>query len=288
MINLISQLTSIFFFVVSFNINPKIRHSWFSILIGSSMTYLTLYAVNQAQVQRLLTVKDLKSAQLAVWINWPILSLVSLSTCFTGLIIYYYYSTCDPMAQGRISSRDQLLPIYVIDSLSHIPGLAGLFVAGIFSGSLSSVSSTLNSLAAVTLEDYFKPLYAHYKKKEWTATSALPSKIIALVYGVVCICGAFLSQYLGGVLEASLTIFGVVGGPLLSLFTLGMCTETANQRGSIPGLVIGLGLSIWIGFGGPKPPNDRLLEFSTDDCTQFGGTLKNETTVIVDDAEGKR
>jgi sodium-coupled monocarboxylate transporter 8/12 len=37
-----------------------------------------------------------------------------------------------------------------------MPGLAGLFVAGIFSGSLSTVSSAVNSLAAVTLEDYLK------------------------------------------------------------------------------------------------------------------------------------
>jgi len=48
------------------------------------------------------------------------------------------------------------MPIYVVDSLKNMPGLAGLFVAGIFSGSLSTVSSAVNSLAAVTLEDYVK------------------------------------------------------------------------------------------------------------------------------------
>lgn len=48
------------------------------------------------------------------------------------------------------------MPLYVVDSLRHLPGLPGLFVAGIFSGSLSTVSSAVNSLAAVTLEDYFK------------------------------------------------------------------------------------------------------------------------------------
>lgn len=99
----------------SFNPDPTVRHSWLSILIGSSTTYLTLYAVNQAQVQRLLTVKDLKSAQLAVWISWPILSVLSLSTCFCGLVIYYYYRNCDPLEQGRIESRDQNMPLYVID-----------------------------------------------------------------------------------------------------------------------------------------------------------------------------
>jgi len=48
------------------------------------------------------------------------------------------------------------MPMYVVDSLKNMPGLAGLFVAGIFGGSLSTVSSAVNSLAAVTLEDYVK------------------------------------------------------------------------------------------------------------------------------------
>lgn len=48
------------------------------------------------------------------------------------------------------------MPLYVIDSMGHINGLSGLFVAGIFSASLSTVSASLNSLAAVTIEDYCK------------------------------------------------------------------------------------------------------------------------------------
>jgi sodium-coupled monocarboxylate transporter 8/12 len=38
--------------------------------------------------------------------------------------------------------------------MGHLPGVAGLFIAGIFSGSLSTVSSALNSLAAVTVQDF--------------------------------------------------------------------------------------------------------------------------------------
>ena len=38
--------------------------------------------------------------------------------------------------------------------MGHMPGVAGLFIAGIFSGSLSTVSSALNSLAAVTMQDF--------------------------------------------------------------------------------------------------------------------------------------
>ena len=37
--------------------DPTVRHTWWSLVIGGCFTYLSLYAVNQIQVQRLLTLK---------------------------------------------------------------------------------------------------------------------------------------------------------------------------------------------------------------------------------------
>ena len=225
----------------SFDPNPTTRHTWWTLTIGGMFTYLSLYAVNQTQVQRLKTCKNLKSAQKALWLNWPILSLLSLSTSFSGLAIYYYYRSCDPLRQGRIKVRDQTMPLFVVDAMGDIPGLPGLFVSGIFSASLSTVSAALNSLAAVTLEDYLKPLYQKVKRKPMPdLQSSFPTKVMAFLYGVVCIAVAFLAQKMGGVLQASLTIFGVVGGPLFALFTMGMFTTRANQRvssRSIPSVI---------------------------------------------------
>lgn len=175
--------------------------------------------------------------------------------------------------------------VRMFSALGHLPGISGLFVAGIFSGALSSVSATLNSLSAVSLEDYFKPLYLHVKKTPYTSSSFV-TKVLVFVYGLVCIGGAYLAQFLGGILEAALILFGVVGGPLLGLFTLGMCTEVANQSGVIPALFIGIGLSTWLGFA-PKPPADRQLEFSTEGCSEFGGMFKNTTSTFVGDDEEK-
>jgi solute carrier family 5 (sodium-coupled monocarboxylate transporter), member 8/12 len=215
----------------NFDPRPTTRHTWFSLIIGGGFTYLSLYAVNQTQVQRLLTVKDLKSSQKAIWLNWPILSLLSLSTSLSGLCIYYFYRNCDPVNAGRITNRDQMMPLFVVDAMGHLPGLPGLFVSGIFSASLSTISAAVNSLAAVTLEDYIKPLYLRIKRHPMPDTnSALQSKIMAALYGCICVGVAFLAQNLGGVLQASLTVFGVVGGPLFGLFTLGMFTVTASQR----------------------------------------------------------
>ncbi|GLH06851.1 Putative sodium-dependent multivitamin transporter [Gryllus bimaculatus] len=260
----------------NFSLNPKERHTWWSLVIGGGFTYLSLYAVNQAQVQRLISLRDLRASQKALWVSWPILSLLSLSTSFSGLAIFSKYYNCDPLDLGRIASVEQLMPLYVVDSVSHIPGLSGLFVAGIFSGSLSTVSSAVNSLAAVTLEDYLKPIYRLlYKSELPERRTSLYTKILAFLYGLVCLAVAFLAQFLGGVLQASLTIFGVIGGPLLATFTLGMFVILANEVGAFVGLLFGLCISMWLGFGGPKPPL-RKLPTTTDGC--FEGNLTFFTT----------
>jgi len=243
--------------------DPTVRHTVWTQVFGGCFVYCSLYAVNQAQVQRLLTLPTLRKAQAALWIQVPILMALSLSTSFAGLCIYYSYRDCDPLAQGRIRKSDQLLPLYIIDHLSQVPGLAGLAVSGIFSGSLSTVSSAINSLAAVTLEDYIKPSCCKLPENR----SALVLKVLALGYGLACIGLAFLADLLGtGVLQASLTIFGVVGGPLLGLFTLGMLTCGTEQVGAVTGLMAGLATVAWIGFGGPKPPPLKLPT-STANCT---------------------
>jgi solute carrier family 5 (sodium-coupled monocarboxylate transporter), member 8/12 len=242
---------------LNFDPDPTVRHSWFTLIIGGMFTFLSLYAVNQVQVQRLMTVKSLKESQRALWWNWPILAALSFCTSFSGLVIYYYYRTCDPLLSKRITTRDQNMAIYITDALGHIPGFQGLFVSGIFSASLSSVSSCLNSLAAVTLEDYLKPLFLLIAGRPLNLTaaeSAVPSKIIAGIFGIVCIGTAFIAQHIGGILQLSLTIFGAVGGPLLALFTLGMGTQSAGDLGSTFGLFVGIVVSLWIGFGTPKPP----------------------------------
>ena len=47
-----------------------------------------------------------------------------------------------------------MLPLHVLHVAGDIPGLPGLFMAGVFSGSLSTISSGLNSLSAIALRDF--------------------------------------------------------------------------------------------------------------------------------------
>ena len=65
----------------------------------------------------------LRKSQLALWVQFPILALLSCSTGLAGLAIYSYYRDCDPVLEGRIQKKDQILPLFVLDTMGRFPGV---------------------------------------------------------------------------------------------------------------------------------------------------------------------
>uniref|UniRef100_A0A131YJZ3 Sodium/solute symporter culex quinquefasciatus sodium/solute symporter n=1 Tax=Rhipicephalus appendiculatus TaxID=34631 RepID=A0A131YJZ3_RHIAP len=264
---------------LNFDPDPTVRHTVWTLAIGGIFVYVSLYGVNQAQVQRLMTVSTLKKAQLALFINWPIVSALSLVTSFAGIVMYANFRHCDPLLSGKITKTDQVLPYFVMLNLGGVQGLPGLFVAGIFSGALSTVSSAVNSLAAVLLEDFVRPFCI--SQKTYDKHASLILKVLAFFFGVLCVLLTGLVEQLGGVLQASFMIFGVVGGPLLGVFTLGLLCRRANQEAALSGLVAGLVMGFWIAIGatvyGLKPESLPLLD---DGCPMLSNVTTALTTTV--------
>lgn len=229
-----------------FSPDPSVRHSVWSLVIGGAFLWVSVYGTNQAQVQRSLTCVSLRQAKLALWLNFPGLCIILFLACLVGIVMYAFYSTCDPIKFNLIVASDQLYPLFVMDLLSHVPGVPGLFVACIFSGTLSTISSGLNSLAAVTLTDFVKPFIAP-NMSERKATNV--SKILALVFGVICLGLTWVASLLGNILQAALSLFGMLGAPMLGLFTLGMIVPWANWKGAYVGTLVSLVMMLWIGIG---------------------------------------
>lgn len=264
---------------LNFDPDPTVRHTVWTLAVGGIFVYVSLYGVNQAQVQRLMTVSTLKKAQTALFLNWPIVSALSLVTSFAGIVMYANFRHCDPLLSGKITKTDQILPYFVMLYLGGVQGLPGLFVAGIFSGALSTVSSAVNSLAAVLLEDFVRPFCI--SQKTYDKHASLILKLLAFFFGILCVLLTGLVEQLGGVLQASFMIFGVVGGPLLGVFTLGFLCRRANQEAALSGLVAGLAMGFWVGIGatvyGVQPVRLPLLD---DGCPASTSTMSALTTAV--------
>lgn len=92
-------------------------------------------------IQRYLSLPTLQAARIALNLFIVGIIVLMLLCSYNGLLIYASYKECDPLTTKLASARDQLLPLFVMDTLGGIPGLTGLFVAGVFSAALSSLST---------------------------------------------------------------------------------------------------------------------------------------------------
>ncbi|XP_016841737.2 putative sodium-dependent multivitamin transporter [Nasonia vitripennis] len=245
--------------------DPTIRHTGWCLLAAGFCLFCSLYGVNQVEVQRLLTVKSLKSARLALFVNLPLLITFGLTTSFCGLVLYAVYKDCDPVRTGEIASHDRIMPHFAATKMAIYPGLTGLFISGIFSASLSTISAMLNSLAAVFLEDYLKRIYARLGKTFPTQHATFFGKLLAVVNGCISVAIAFLAGSLGSLVQLTLSITGSICGPVLGIFTLGMFFESANEKGAICGIVTALITCMWASFGQPRPRH-HPLPFHADGC----------------------
>jgi len=78
--------------------------------------------------------------------------------------------------------------------------------SGIFSAGLSTISAGLNALAAITLEDFIKPIYRKCRGNEISSKkSVFIAKMLAFMFGIISIVLAFLVQFLGGLLQVMIS-----------------------------------------------------------------------------------
>uniref|UniRef100_A0A8B9UV55 Solute carrier family 5 member 12 n=1 Tax=Anas zonorhyncha TaxID=75864 RepID=A0A8B9UV55_9AVES len=264
--------------IFDFDVDPLRRHTFWTIVVGGAFTWLGLYGVNQSTIQRCISCKSEKHAKIALYLNLLGLWIVLVCAVFCGLVMYSHYKNCDPWTAGFISAPDQLMPYFVMDIFSSMPGVPGLFVACAFSGTLSTVAASINALATVTFEDLVKQCLPNLSEKK----STWISKGLCILYGALCTSMAAAASLMGGIVQAALSIHGMCGGPMLGLFTLGIIFPCVNWKGAIVGLLTGITLAFWAGIGSfiyPAPATKTLpLELSTLNCT-VANTTSLLTTV---------
>uniref|UniRef100_A0A4W4DYE9 Sodium-dependent multivitamin transporter n=1 Tax=Electrophorus electricus TaxID=8005 RepID=A0A4W4DYE9_ELEEL len=257
------------------NPDPLERHTFWTLSVGGVFLMLALYGVNQAQVQRYLSSRTENEAIMSCYVVFPCQQIVLALGCLMGLVMYSRYGEDSPLDKGYVQTNDQMVLYFVMDVLQDLPGLPGLFVACLFSGALSTISSAFNSLATVTMEDLIKPHFPAMTE----ARATLLSKGLALGYGLVCLAMAYIASLMGSVLQAALSIFGMIGGPLLGLFCLGMFFPWANSIGAVMGLAAGLLMAFWIGIG------NFVSRMQTHGVPILNGTAildtANATTVVM-------
>ncbi|XP_076687275.1 sodium-coupled monocarboxylate transporter 1 [Andrena cerasifolii] len=248
--------------------SPLTRHTIWSLTIGGFFHWLQIAAINQSMMQRYLALPTLRSARRALWIFiFGVLAIMGICG-YAGMLIYAWYHECDPLTTKLAGAKDQLLPLLVMNILSDFPGLPGLFVAGVFSAALSSLSTGLNSMAAVVLEDFVKP----FRKTPFTPKMAdILMKLTVVVLGVICVGLVFVVEKTGShVLQLSTSLASITSGPSLGIFSMGVLLPWVNAKGALIGGLSGLGFMGWISLSAEAAIASGRLKFDEKPVTTEG------------------
>nr|XP_037286055.1 sodium/iodide cotransporter-like [Rhipicephalus microplus] len=130
-----------------------------SCLVGASGIGMYRLCLDQMVVQRIMASRTVKKAQRTVSFGALLLLLPYLTCTLLGIAITIWYRGCDPGLSGAIKSIDQIIPHYITTELVSIPGFVGLYLAGVVSAGTSTISSAINSQAAILYVDVISPAY---------------------------------------------------------------------------------------------------------------------------------
>ncbi|CAF4496555.1 unnamed protein product [Rotaria sp. Silwood2] len=251
-------------------LDPSIRYTIWSILIGTTFSSTAQYACIQTQAQRYMCVKNTKSAQKVVWVHYGLNVFMQMIFLCAGCLIYAKYNQCDPLRAKSISRADQLYPLFVSETLGKYPGLTGIFIASVLSATLSTYSSGVNSIATVIIEDIYKRLSS--KRSMSNEHQLILSKFLSAVIGCLTVFMTFVVSFMkSNIITIILQIFGAFAAPILGLYLLGLFTSRVKNQSAIVAFFICLIFQIVMLFGSiltlkPASKQGGRLDTSVIEC----------------------
>ena len=145
-------------------------------------------------------------------------------------------------------SRDvnYVMPWFV---LHHLPlGLVGIFIAAVLAAAMSSIAAELNSLATVTVIDF----YRRWVRPEGSdGHYLLVSKAATGLWGVFACVVATFAATLGSLIEVVNRFGSFFYGSILGVFLLAMIRR-ARPVGAFVGLIAGMAAVAAVNFGAPS------------------------------------
>lgn len=211
----------------------KVATIWTGI-VAMTVYHVVVYGVNQMLVQRTLTAKNLGDAKKAYLFMGYSAFWIFVLFFGLGVLFYGYY--------GGREFEDGNLIVLAFVSAMEFPGLMGIVTAAIVAAAMSSLDSSLNSMATVTTLDFYQKFF----RKEGSPEHYLKaSRWFTLFWAVFMVVPAImLIDSDGSVLEILSKIGSFFVGAKLAMFGLGFFSRHTTQRGLMLGVVAGF-LSLW-------------------------------------------
>jgi Na+/proline symporter len=211
-------------------------------LIGGGVFSVASHGTDQLIVQRLLSTKNLRDSQKALVTSGIVIFFQFALFLLIGLLLFVFYGGQTP-AQLGLATTDEIFAKFIVEEIPS--GISGLIIAAILAAAMSTLSSSINSLASATALDIYKPFWGKNNPPE---KDLRISRYITLVWGVVITGSAFLFALLqlrspgtrSAVVELGLGIASYTYGGLLGVFALGLFFRKSERIDATVGFFTGL------------------------------------------------
>ena len=198
-----------------------------SAIVGGVLLSFSSHGVDYMMVQRVLGTKNLNEAKKAMIGSGLFVLLQFTIFLFAGSIIYL-------LMEGLEIERDREFTTFIVNYLPV--GLKGLLLAGVLSAAMSTLSSSINSLASSTVADWMRGV-----------KSVKQSQLISMAWGVILILIALLfDENESAIVIVGLQIASFTYGGLLGLFLLSKMKQKFHSSSLIAGLVSSLGIVFYL------------------------------------------
>lgn len=212
------------------------------LIVGPLFINLGTYSTDQTLVQRYLTTKDESSAARSIWTNAMLSIPVSFLFFPLGTALYAFYrSNPESLSPGK---NDAILPWFIVQQLPA--GIAGLVIAGIFAATMSSLDSSMNSVSAASVTDFYRRFNKHVTEERALALA----RWLTIFVGAFGMATAFLlaSADIKFIIDSMILLMGLMGGGLTGVFALGVFTRRASSWGVLAGAAAGFIVPLWVHF----------------------------------------
>lgn len=214
---------------------------WILILFfGQLINTFYQYIGSQDVVQRYQSNQSFKQVKKGLWTN-AILSLITILLFYgMGTLLYAFYvqktgltSIDEIMKNIGINANNQILPYFIVTVLPV--GISGLIIAGIYSASMSTISSSLHSAATCIVEDILiriKPDLKDKQKMYWAKGLILGIGLLGTIAALVLIV-----TKADNLLDLFAAIIGLFGTSVTVIYLLGIFTKRTSNTGAILGAI---------------------------------------------------
>jgi sodium-coupled monocarboxylate transporter 8/12 len=217
-------------------------------LFGGIVLYASYYGCDQSEAQRSLAAKntqDLKKMIMAAsFLRFPI----TLIYCSAGLVIgTLAVNTPEFLDQIPANNPDWMMPIFIVNYMPN--GVIGLLLVAILAAAMSSLSSAINSLSAVSVEDYCRFTKTSYSTQEYM----LKARFAGICWGIITLTLAFFAGDIAPtVIEAINKVGSVFYGPIFGCFLLAFASAKIHGKHVNIGLLLGVSINIILWLFAPN------------------------------------